>query len=729
MSTEAKAVTSREVEALPREEATLVNIVFRSPTTPWGILEFRREDGSNFTATGNFGKSVLYEDYIMYGRRVPDCEGGDFEVENFTSRPPRSVNALAGYLTSLTGAPRGVTSTLAQHFGESLIEVIERNPDSLYEVDVPEKDIERLLSGWQSMRSDQLAMAKVDVEGIPLYKLSKLQRYYGNDVDLNALIKTDPYCLYIHFDDFSFTKAVSLANRLGVPNQSESAIRGAVIAALRRDAWLGHSVIEGARLGQSVMQLLRIMPDAVRPHLPGAVAELRRLDLIHVEGRTIQLKRLHDAEARTFELARERSALDEADLELDVVPSEEMGLQMLRPMKLKQAESKQLLSGLSGLLSECFGIVQCQTFEDQLFVAKALALIFDAYKAVAYFCTFTKEMATEAQKIVGLPIPVMTYSELLGIDQQTGIPLAQANNPVDAEAVVIIGADALGVEEMGHVLDAVSRDSRLYLLGCPRDLPSLGVGQPFADLMESKMVKAFHSGFWGVTNNAKRECQEALWASALAPAEDFDPTQPISWLDCEPSFLETFLPDAVKQIADSLDVDPIADIRIVAPSVSSPVVKRIIASMTDAFTTGIAPKRFQNHQYHEGIPVVIRQPLISSDCPPFSVYIPTAVMDDTLHLKAVDGSVAQVEADERIDAFDAVVMTPKFIRGRRYEVVVLLALAEQYPLITHELISSLLNTARRSLVVVGEASGAVSDMQSRASGRVRSKLLNWVEAQ
>lgn len=729
MTTTAAETVMQESDNLAREEATLVDIVFRSPTTPWGIMEFRREDGTNFSATGNFGKTVLYEDYIMYGQRVPDVEGGDFEVERFTSKPPRSVNALSSYLASLTSAARGSMATLVTHFGENLIEILERTPDMLYEADVPARDIEKLVNGWKELRSDQLAMSNVEHEGIPLYKLSKLQRYYGNEVDLNNLIKTDPYCLYIHFEDFSFVKAVRLANRLGVPNQSESAIRGAVIASLRRDAWLGHSVIEGAQLGKSVMQLLRIMPDMVRPHLPAAVAELRRLDLIHVDGRAIQLKKLHEAESRVFELAQQRAALDENDLELDLVPSEEMGLKIIKPMKLKQADAKQLLAGLNGLLGECFGIVQCQTFEDQLFVSKALGHIFDAYGAVAYFCTFTTEMSMEAEKAMDVPIPVLTYAELLGIDQVTGIPLARASNPVAAEAIVVIGADSLGVEEMSYLLDSISADCRLYLLGCPKDLPTLGVGQPFADLMDSKLVKAFHSGFWGVSSNAKRETQELLWASCLEPAPEFDPTQPISWLECEADYLEAFLPEALKQISESLNINPMSDIRIVAPSTALPVIKKVQASITSAFTTGEASKAFQSHLYHEGIPVVIRQPLVTSDCPAFSVFTPTRITDETLFLKAVNDTEAQVGNEERIDPFDAVVMTPKFIRGRRYEVVVLVALADQYPLITHELLSSLMNAARLSLVVIGEVGGAVSEMSNRKSSRVRSKLLSWVETQ
>ena len=710
-----------------REEATLVSVVFRSPTSPWGIFRFRREDGSTFEATGDFGQSVLYEEFILYGQRVPDIEGGDFLVSKFTSRPPRSPKAISGYLSELTGASRASTVKLVEHFGESTIDVLERSPDMIGDAGIPERDIERLITGWKELRSDRLTLAKIEVKGIPLYKLSKLERYYGNDADLNQVIKTDPYALYVFFDDMPFPKAMALANQLGVSNQSESAIRGAVIAALRREAWLGHSVIEGKQLGQLVVKLLRVHPDVVRPMLAPAVAELRRLNLIHVDERRVQLKQLYEAEQKLFAHIDKWSSLNEEDLDLDLVPSEQMGLKMLKSMQLKPASAKQLLTGLSALLSECFAIVQCQAFEDQLFVAKALSLIFEAYGADAVITTYTLEMLTEASPRLGCSIPRMTYAELIGLDDETGIPLHRGTNPIEADAIVVLGADALGVEEMNYLIEAAPLDGRLYLLGCPRDLPSLSVGQPFADLLDCGQFKAFHSRFWGIPGTAKHDAQEQIWAGAVEPdLNDFDPTQPISWLECGTDELPSMIPTLLREVAAALEVNPLADIRIVAPSTSSKAVRAIQDAIIAEFAGDSLPITFQGRQYHIGIPVVVRQPLNSTSCPAFSVYWPTEVSPTSLTLQSLTGAEAKLTQDDRIDVFDALVMTPKFVRGRRYELVVLIALADQCGAINQELVSSLLNTSARSLIVAGEIRDLANGFAERQSSRTRSKLLNWV---
>lgn len=138
-----------------RVEATLIDIVFHSPTGPWVIGCFKNDTGT-FHATGTFGHCVLYEDFVLHGQRVPDVEGADFEVRQFTSTPPKSTNALPGYLAALTGAARSSTVKLVAHFGEHTIDILERSPDRMYEAEIPARDIERIHKGWLELRSNQL---------------------------------------------------------------------------------------------------------------------------------------------------------------------------------------------------------------------------------------------------------------------------------------------------------------------------------------------------------------------------------------------------------------------------------------------------------------------------------------------------------------------------------------------------------------------------------------------
>ena len=126
------------------------------------------------------------------------------------------------------------------------------------------------------------------------------------------------------------------------------------------------------------------------------------------------------------------------------------------------------------------------------------------------------------------------------------------------------------------------------------------------------------------------------------------------------------------------------------------------------------------------MPIIIRQPLATADCPAFSVFQPSEIASSEMTVVGLNKAEATIKAEDRVDVFDAVVMSPKFLRGRRYELVVLLAIGDQLPLIKQELLSGLMNASRRSLVIAGEIEQVANGIAARASSRTRSTLLHWV---
>lgn len=729
MNTQAPSPTA--TSELKREEATLVDIQFRSESGLWGIGLFKRPDGSTFTATGEFGHAVLFEDFILHGARKPDLDGADFDVAHFTSMPPKSTAQLSGYLSALTGVPRASTVKVVEMFGDDTIDILERSAEKLVDAGIPERDVDRLRKGWEELRSNQIALAKVDIEGIPPHKLSKLQRNLGYTIDLNAAIKEDPYLLYINFDDMLFTSAQSLARRLGVSNDTTSAVKGAVIATLRKEAWLGHSYVEGKPLIESCMGLLKIDREKIRPLIGEAVTSLAKSGLIHVAESRAQLMSLHQAERTLIKLAVEWAHYDANDLD-DLVPSEEMGLKLLKPLKLKANDARPLNAGLSALLGDRFGLVQCETLEDQFTIAYGLSLILTGFGTDTVFATYTCEMASELRKRLGEDASVVTYSTLVGLDPDTGIPMQRETSPISAEVVVLVAADALGVEEMTHILEAMPKTGRLFMLGCPKDLPSLTVGKPFVEMVQVKDIRSYLASFWLPARTEGRITNSRIWAGTLTPKLDtFDPSDAISWLPIPRDMIPMVLPELIKGLAGAKGVSPMHDVRLVSPAqrANDPIgdVHQWLApALAKAILGSDEPVQFQGKPFIQGLPVVIRQPIGDDNYPAFSIFTPEQVSRSQMQVRATDQAVIEIQQHTRIDVFPAAVMTPKFIRGRIYECVVLLVLKEHHHLINRELISTLLNSTRTTLLLAGEIEGLGDGFADRAGSQIRSKLPNWI---
>jgi hypothetical protein len=714
---------------MKRVEATLIDIVFHSPTGPWVIGCFKNETGT-FHATGTFGHCVLYEDFVLHGQRVPDVEGADFEVRQFTSTPPKSTTALPGYLAALTGAARSSTVKLVAHFGEHTIDILERSPDRMYEAEIPERDIERIHKGWLELRSNQLALAKVDIEGIPPHKLSKLQRSLGYSVDLNTAIKEDPYLIYVHFDDMLFSSAQSLAKRLGIANNTLSAVKGAVVATLRREAWLGHSYVEGKPMLEACAKLLKVPKEDITTLIRDAVVSLTMHKIIHVEDRRAQLTPLYIAEKKLISLAVEWSQFDNDGMD-DIVPSEDMGVKLLKPMKLKIGDSKQLAAGLRSLFESRFGIVQCETLEDQITLTKAINHTLAGFGTDTVFATYTCELADELTSVLGERACVLTYAALVGLEPDTGVPIQRAESPISTDVVVLVAADALGVEEMTNIMEAMPKSGRLFMLGCPKNMPSLTVGQPFEEMVKVKDIQCFHASFWLAAPSNARTFSSKIWTEGLTPIKEFLPGEPISWLSIPREHIPQVLPELIKGVAGALKIDPLHAARVVTPSTRAlEPIGDVQQWLSEGIVKSMIPDsetvKFQGRPFVKGLPIVIRQPLAGADHPAFSVYTPSEITPSTMRLESRSGFAKQISLHDRIDVFPASVMTPKFIRGRIYDFVVLIVLKEHHNLVTQELIATLLNTSKTTLVIAGEIEGLEMGFAHRPRTPARSILTQWV---
>lgn len=100
------------------------------------------------------------------------------------------------------------------------------------------------------------------------------------------------------------------------------------------------------------------------------------------------------------------------------------------------------------------------------------------------------------------------------------------DTPIEAEVVIVDEASMLDIELAAALFDACGPNTRLVLVGDVNQLPPVGPGQPFADLIKSEMVPVARltqlhrsaQGSW-VARNAQRVL--AGKALELADAHDF----------------------------------------------------------------------------------------------------------------------------------------------------------------------------------------------------------------
>lgn len=715
---------------LEKERGSLVDILYRDPLGPWGLYVFRREDGTTFSAAGDFGNAILYEDFLLRGRYNPPVPGGDFEVSSFNSMPPTAVQSLPGYLTALTKVARSATNTLVKFFGADTIAILDRSPERLCEAGISSKDAEKLGSIWAEQRAQHLALAQIDIAGIPEERLSELQRILGFSEDINARLRKDPYLLYCHFDDILFGAAKSLAARFGVPNDSVPAVKAAVVATLRKDCFIGNSYIEGGPLISSVMSLLGLPREVVRSLIGTAVTELTLNGVLKTSESRLQLAKVQQAESGLVDTVVTWSMLSPEDCP-DIAPSPQMGLKLLAPMKLGSGE-KQLAAGIVALLESRFALVQCETYEDEATICRGLQLTLMAFGVEVVFAAYTGEMVKDLRSRLGDTANVVSYGTLVGLDPSTGVPTRHSNNPIGAELLIICGADAFGIEELDRSINSCPMTGRVFLLGLPKDLPSSSVGQPFEELFAVPKVQTFQASFWLPARSDRRMVANQLWAGRLQRnATGFDPSAPISWLEADRNLIPEALPALIQAFTSQTHTNPVLDVKVVMPAPrgaesTGEISTWLTASLAKAFTGSDAAVEFQGKSLFPGMPIIIKQVVAREHLPEMSVYIAKSVSREQVEAESIDGLTTTLTLRQRLDIFNGTVVLPKFIKGRVYEMVVLVALKEHHHLINSELLASLMNNTRTTLVVMGELDGLEIGFQDRKSSRCRSRIPEWI---
>ena len=94
-----------------------------------------------------------------------------------------------------------------------------------------------------------------------------------------------------------------------------------------------------------------------------------------------------------------------------------------------------------------------------------------------------------------LPIAVRTLHRLLGASADGGRFRHDADNPVEADVVVVDEASMVDVALMARLLGALQPGARLILVGDPDQLPSVDAGAVLGDLCQPGRVSRFPAGF------------------------------------------------------------------------------------------------------------------------------------------------------------------------------------------------------------------------------------------
>lgn len=465
-------------------EASILGTVFRNKENGYSVLSVNV--GSNqFTVVGSLpelapGETVLFSgdwvEHKSYGRqfRCVTCE-----VQN-----PSTRLGMERYLAS--GLIRGIGPSTARQilsrFGDKTLEILAQHPERLTEIPgIGKKRVLMISQSFQEQQGTRRAMVFLQSYGISPALSIKIAQHYGDSTP--DLLRENPYRLCDEIEGVGFLTADRVGMSLGIPPDSESRIRSAIIYTLNEAAWSsGHVFLPEDELLSASAEYLNLSPEICARSLKVLLLKKKLVAEAQDDGsRSIYLPFFYDAE---IEVARRIKELMAA----------------IRPGRFRGARKavskfekthrisfspRQRETIIQALETGVFVITGGPGTGKTTIIECILDLLSSEHNEVL-LCAPTGRAAKRMTEATGTES--RTIHRLLEYSGEEENFSRNRENPLEADCVIADEASMIDLPLMQALLRAIEPGTRLILVGDADQLPSVGPGNVLRDILSSGAV-------------------------------------------------------------------------------------------------------------------------------------------------------------------------------------------------------------------------------------------------
>ena len=478
-------MSEQELEIL---QGTIGAVVFQNYDNGYAVLRLRCQGGDAVTVVGTIPLPAVGERLMVTGRwSAHQSYGRQFEAEFLERLLPQTRVEIVSYLSSriIKGIGPKLAARIVDHFGERALEIMEREPGRLAEVSGISRDKAMAIGEEFRLRVGMRQLMEFfTLHHLPAELAVRTYKLYGEQT--MELLYDDPYLLMDDGLEAPFGAVDRFAIELGVAGDDPRRVEAGILFELRYNMTAGHSFLPEDKLIAATAQLLTVEPDRIRDGI-GRLLEGERMVRSELAGITVDyLPELYRAEVycarRLLELAN--AAFPEPK-KLDAMmrrAAEDSGVQYSR----QQQEAIRSAAGSSLLL-----ITGGPGTGKTTIVNGILSL----YEQMGLKCVLTAPTGRAAKRLTEVTgQEASTIHRLLEatIDPGTGMMyfVRDEENPLKADAVIVDEMSMVDIQLLYSLVRAIGPGKRLILVGDPDQLPPVGPGFPFNDMLRSDMLSA-----------------------------------------------------------------------------------------------------------------------------------------------------------------------------------------------------------------------------------------------
>jgi exodeoxyribonuclease V alpha subunit len=478
-------------------EGRVVRVLFRdTDSLMTGVRVRPLAGGPPETVIGEFLDVADGEEFLFTGHweRHPKY-GPQLRLLHAQKQLPREPAAIAAYLAGglFPGVGKGTARRIVGVFGAETLDVLFQDPEQLVRVPrLGAKKRAKLLEAFREHRHIQELALFLQGHGVSLFLTKKIHRQYGSEA--MAIVRDDPYRVADEIPGIGFVRADSIARKIGLPADSPARVRAAARFVLKdRCEVRGHSYLPSGELVRESLSFLNREMQGASPTAAGAgvaaaavtaaIAELVAAGhLVRAAGEAIYLREAYEAEVTLAErLAALWRSAPEVAAELEEVlaaTGEAAGI----------VYAEEQHAAIRAALTAAIAVVTGGPGTGKSTVVRGVAAAFRQLHpdAEVLLAAPTGRAAKRLSEVTGLG--AKTIHRLLEFSPETAQFVRDEASPLDGGLLVVDEASMVDLYLASALLRAVPAGMRVLLVGDADQLPSVGLGNVFADIIASATV-------------------------------------------------------------------------------------------------------------------------------------------------------------------------------------------------------------------------------------------------
>ena len=462
------------------------SVIYLNDENGYAVVRMETDSGEMVTAVGCLPYIAPGEMISAEGSWVTHAQHGrQFKIEQSNRLLPTSADGIYEYLAGSTvkGIGPATAALIVDRFKEKSLDILEMHPEKLAEIKgislTKAKDLSASFKKQAGVRRLTEFLCAYNIQ--PLVAL-KLYRAYGT-----AALETvheNPYIISASHIGASFAEADNLALELGVEGDSMNRISAAVLFELQHNSGNGHCFIPRDKLIAATSQLISVPPDLVSDAID-SLSENGGIVCDTVANLNVcYLAELFDAETYTADRLKSMIGLktkSSANVEKLISKLENMYDISYAPLQKQSIELA---------LNNRILVITGGPGTGKTTILKGILSLYDELELETLLAAPTGRAAKRMSELTCRE--ASTIHRLLGAkmseDGESVVFSKHEGDPLNCDALVLDECSMVDITLMCSLLKALKPGCRLVLVGDADQLPSVGPGNVFSDIIRSQTV-------------------------------------------------------------------------------------------------------------------------------------------------------------------------------------------------------------------------------------------------